>query len=140
MNNTENSTPLVETYLTLPETDNSDQSGSIKVICKFVILKARDRLVLLWGPVAEYPYHANLIEKYCGRHEIPCSWANRPTLLELFDCDTKIRGGGYAEINTGRKKIIFGGRSTAYGKFLRPDLETILSEHRLLDGFSFLIK
>lgn len=146
MNNTENSTPLVETYLTLPESifsdfsDSSDPSGSNKVLCKFVILKAQGRLVLLWGAVAEFPYHANLVEKYCDRHDIPCSWTNRPTLLELFDSDIKIRGGGYAEIQTDGKKIVFGGRSTAYGKFVRSDLDAILSENHLWDRFSYSIQ
>lgn len=126
--------------MTLTESVLSDPSVSIKILCKFVIMKYQGRLVLLWGLVDEYPYHANLIEQFCDSHDIPRSWANKPTLLELFDSNTQIRGGGYAEIQTGPKRIVFGGRSTAYGKFIRPDLDEILSENHLLAGFSHSIQ
>ena len=137
MTNSNNSTSLVESYLTLPE---STESESIEIICKFVILKSHDRLILVFGPVAEYNYHADLIEKFCQNRDIPCSWASRPTQLEIFDSETQVRGGGYAEIKTGLEKIMFGGRSTAYGKFIRSDLDEILSENCLVDGYKHLIQ
>ena len=133
----ERTSPIVRDYLQLPLASLSEP---IRILCKFVILDYRERLYLIYGPVSEYPYHANLLEQFCREQGIPNSWASKPTMLNLFDKETKIRGGGYAEISTGAREVKFGGHSTAYGRFVRADLETILAQHSLVDGFSTVIR
>ena len=81
---------MVECYLELSQAILTDSSHPIKILCKFVILNYRERLVLLWGPVTHYPYHANLIEKFCQDNEIPCQWASKPTMLELIPCSGSV--------------------------------------------------
>ncbi len=116
----------------LPEGDLSEQKN---IVCKFVLVNWNDCVFLVIGRVAQFPYHANLLEKFCDDHQLPCSWASRPTLLEVYDQSLQIRGGGWAEVQPKFRKILFKGRSTAYGKFINDDLQAVLKDHQLYDGF-----
>ena len=121
--------------MNLIDEPTGDMANLTNVVCKFVLVRWKDCIFLVIGPVAQFPYHANLLEKFCDSNQLPCSWASRPTLLEVYDQALQVRGGGWAEVQPKLKKIIFKGRSTAYGKFVRDDLQAVLEQHHLCDGF-----
>ena len=114
----------------------SEQAGeSGRLTWKFLVVETADETVLLAGPVSQYPYHADLIEQFCDRHEIPCSWVRKPDLLEVYDPDVNIRGGGHILIDCPEHRMKLGGRSTAYGAFDPGDLAEIVRADSFFEGF-----
>ncbi|MBD3333023.1 hypothetical protein GF356_09230 [candidate division GN15 bacterium] len=120
-----------------PRAKPSDNTGEAM---KFVVLDHDGRLVLIHGPLKEYPYHASLIHEYCESYEVPAAWLKKPDLIEVFDDDVEIRGGGWLEFDdTGRKLSIYG-FSTAYGKYVTSDIEHILQSTDSFTGYRITLK
>lgn len=122
--------------MNLIDSPNGDPADSKNIVCKFVLVVWQNCLILVIGPVARFPYHANLLEKFCKSHQLPCVWTDRPAMLEVLDQKLRILGGGWAELQPKQKEIRFRGRSTAYGKFNREDLESVLKQDQVCEGFS----
>ncbi len=95
----------------------------VKIRFKFVVISNSDSMKLVWGPLEDFPYHANLIDKYCEFKEVPSNWIKKPDLVEIIDSDYEIRGGGWMEVNTELNVVILYSESTAYGKFKSEDIE-----------------
>jgi hypothetical protein len=84
---------------------------------KFLIVDNSDILFFLVGPVAEYPYHANLLDAFCADRSIPAHWEHKPDLLRLDTGDYTVCGGGWVQYDANEKRLIISGRSTAYGQY-----------------------
>ena len=105
-----------------------------KLNFKFVIIRNQETLNLIYGPLDFFPYHANLVNKFCEDSQIPSAWSKKPDLVEIFEPDSQIRGGGWVELHNLNKLLIFYGYSTAYGKFKLSDLQSIIiSKQNFID-------
>ena len=102
---------------------------------KFIQILTQSMYYLVTGPLAEYPYHANLVDAFCTQREIPCGWVRRPDLVEIYDVQTRIRGGGFIEIDLVNRQIAFGGKSTAYGKYKADELSFLIEHNDFFNGF-----
>lgn len=106
---------------------------------KFIIIAAADELILVYGPVAAYPYHAGLLKAWCDINEVPSGWVKKPDLYEILDDSYQVRGGGWLEENLREKQLGFYGSSSAYGGFDPADINYIYnlqpaSGYKLLFG------
>lgn len=110
------------------EGNEPDANPEKKNVGKFVLIKADDRLNMIYGPIDEYSYHAELVKRYCDRNSIPSGWLKKPDLYEIYGNSHQIRGGGWLEENPGEKQLRIFGYSTAYGRFDREDM-LYLSRH-----------
>jgi hypothetical protein len=92
-------------------------------------------LVVIAGPVSDFPYHANLLAQYCDRHNIPSGWTKKPDWVEVFDRSVKTRGGGHMHIDTDKRIISIYGRSSVYGPFSARDFSDIIQSDSFFAGF-----
>jgi len=114
--------------------------GTQKVACKFVMIARTGELAFVFGPVRQYPYHAHLVDAYCRCHDIPATWIKKPDVVEIFDDDCVVRGGGWLELDPAGRKMKVYGKSTAYGAFDTRDLNDILKGAPALDGYTVHVK
>ena len=98
-----------------------DYDGGANASWKFLIVEDDVGLFFLVGPLSEYPYHANLLDAFCSDRDIPAHWQNKPDMLLLDNDAYAVCGGGWVQYDAGRNRLIFSGRSTAYGGF-EPDI------------------
>ena len=101
---------------------------------KFVILDNTDNLILITGKIDKFPYHALLVEWYCKEYDLAFSWSHKPDLLEIFEKDYSICGGGYVKFQTDIKKYEFYGFSTAYGRFDEKKLKYIIEQSQIFNS------
>jgi len=102
---------------------------------KFVQVLTQNIYYFIAGPLAEFPYHANLVDRFCTQREIPCGWVRRPDLVEIFDVQTTIRGGGLIMIDLVNRLIRLSGKSTAYGRYNADELSVLIENHDFFNGF-----
>jgi hypothetical protein len=127
-------------FETIDLSDNNGGPPSDKEeTCKFVLISSDDQMSLVFGPVADYPYHANLVHRYCELRNVPAMWAREPDLVEICEPSYEIAGGGYMKLNRTKNTAKFGGFSTAYGRFRDADLNRILSEDPYFGQFSAFV-
>lgn len=92
---------------------------------KFIVIAAGEELVLIHGPVTEYPYHAGLVKAYCELNDVPSGWVKKPDVYEIHDDSYRVMGGGWLEENHRDKQLGFYGSSSAYGGFDAADIKYI---------------
>lgn len=92
---------------------------------KFVIIDRPDVRHFVCGPISRFPYHANLVGRWCNQYEIGAIWGRRPDLVEILDTDIQIRGGGQIKLDLGSERLKIYGRSTAYGPYQPEHLECL---------------
>ncbi len=114
---------LSEQALTHPSAQ--DRSG------KFMLVERDNTMHLLIGSINVYAYHADLLAQFCRDNEIKHEWLSRPAHLAIRDDSVTLHGGGWVSVKPREKKVIFFGKSTAYGPFVSSALEKIVSEFRL---------
>ncbi|MBN1212991.1 MAG: hypothetical protein JXA92_10470 [candidate division Zixibacteria bacterium] len=119
--------------------DDGDESGAT-LRNKFVIMTHRDIAALVMGPVTRYPYHAALLERYCIDNKIPASWAHKPDLLEIFDREVQLKGGGLLDIYPQDKILKIYGFSSAYGPYSSDYLKKFINGHPFFTPFSVRVK
>ncbi|MEA3296794.1 MAG: hypothetical protein U9R56_02895 [candidate division Zixibacteria bacterium] len=110
-----------------------------KTICKFVLVSNNHELYLIFGSVREFPYHANLLDCFCDRYQIPAGWIKDPDMVEIYDPDFAIKGGGWMEIDKSARSLQIYGYSTAYGRFDPKDLDLVLRDDPLFSTYSVKI-
>ncbi|HVP07103.1 MAG TPA: hypothetical protein VMS71_04605 [Candidatus Acidoferrum sp.] len=96
---------------------------------KFVLISEPDRLWLVMGPVSEFAYHANLVDRFCRDHQILCSWVRPRDMVEIHDKGIKMLGGGFVEMNAIKRKVRFSGSSKAYGSCPELELRRVVAHH-----------
>lgn len=116
-----------------------DRAGGETVSCKFILIAQDGKLYLVFGAVAVYPYHANLVGQFCQDKAITHDWVKRPDVVRIQDASYRILGGGHLEIDAARRKIKFSGSSKAYGYFRVEDVRLAASQSPLFAEFSVQI-
>jgi|GEM_PF-826523 len=106
------------------------------VTCKFVVLLDAGTPVLIYGPVDEFPYHANLVAAFCESKAIAAAWVRKPDLVEIYDQHVEIDGGGWLSIEPFDSQLKLYGHSTAYGGFSFPQVSSLISTVDALADFS----
>lgn len=84
---------------------------------KFVVLSdgAADYLVLSATKI--HPYHANIVERFCGDRGIAGRYFKRPTGFFVTDPRWEVLGGGKWEADDGGRRLLLYDESSAYGRF-----------------------
>lgn len=108
--------------------------------CKFVLIDWAGEIHLVFGPLAQYRYHANLVERFCTRYAIPSGWEHRPDVYALYTKEARLRGGGYLVINGQDRQVEVSGRSTSYGAFDRKRFATVVAAGGFFPGWEVLIR
>ncbi len=116
--------------------EEAARKEGVGLSCKFVIIERDDVVHLVFGLLSDYPYHANLIDRFCLEGEIPSGWIKKPDVVEVYDDSVQIRGGGYVVISPGRQTALFSGYSTAYGCYEPSDVKLVTDNHRFFADYS----
>ncbi len=111
-----------------------------KITCKFVIVASENELAFIFGPVRQFRYHANLVDAYCGRRDIPAGWLKKPDIVEVYDVNYVIKGGGWLDLEPGSRFMKVYGYSTAYGRFDPSDLSLVVDGSPVLNGFTIHVQ
>lgn len=119
--------------MNLAEEELKYSSG--RLTCKFMLIRFQERTWLVFGPLQRYPYHANLVSRFCSEFRIACAYERHPDICEIYDPEVETRGGGYLEIDPARRKVVASGRSTAYGAFEKRELAAVLGSGGIFEGY-----
>lgn len=91
---------------------------------------------LVMGSINVYGYHADLLAKFCQDNDISHEWISRPAHLAIRDDSVKLHGGGWVAVKPKEGRVVFFGKSTAYGPFVRSILEQMIGEIDFPDSVS----
>ena len=111
-----------------------------KLTCKFVLIDLGEAIALVLGAVAEYKYHANLVDHFCASVGIPCGWEQKPDVVAVLDGQTRLRGGGWLVLEAATGTLRAGGQSKAYGPHDPDLLRRALSGCPLFSAFALQIE
>ncbi|RKX26831.1 MAG: hypothetical protein DRP47_07555 [Candidatus Zixiibacteriota bacterium] len=119
---------------------NGDKGSHLDCItCKFVLIDAPDEVAMVFGTIEEFPYHATLVDRFCKQRQLACEWIKRPDLVELFEPDYDILGGGYMDFRPVERFITFSGASTAYGSFPQLELSAVLDNSPVFASYRTIV-
>jgi len=100
---------------------------------KFVQIRRGEAEYLVFSPKAFTRFHADIVERFCGEHEIAGVYRSENKIFKMLDAAWRVVGGGKFEMDREKKLLRIYDNSMAYGKFEGKGLkEKILS----LAGFS----
>jgi hypothetical protein len=131
---------VVVDLLELIYPEHQSQASEEKLTCKFILIADNLQVCFVFGPVTDFPYHANLVERFCIKQGIPSGWVHKPDLHEIYDADYRIKGGGMMQINQSEKTLKIFGASTAYGRYDRHSLDYLVAHHPFFTGYSVIVK
>lgn len=94
--------------------------------CKFVLIANAQRVWLVYGPLSDYPYHADLVSRFCREQSIGTHWKRRPDQLHIVDRQYGLHGGGFLTISPVARTVTCTGLSKSYGPFSAPILGQLL--------------
>ena len=94
---------------------------------KFVLVEHDGHSILAFGRIDQFEYHAQILAAVCDRRDIDAGWIRSKELLEIYDRNVTIAGGGWFELDPVEKTVRFYGYSTAYGQYDQIILDDILS-------------
>jgi hypothetical protein len=106
------------------------------VICKFMLVSVEERRYVVLGRVNEFGYHADLVHRFCLDRNIPALWEHRPDLVEVYDDNVKLLGGGWLRLQPSDRTVHLYGRSTAYGRFDRSIASELIMNSEDFRGFT----
>lgn len=112
--------------------------GSIR--CKFIVVAHSGTLYFVFGPVSVYPYHANLLGRFCQERDIGYRWIKVPDVVKIQEPEYRILGGGHLEIDPTKRRVQLSGSSKAYGHFALEDIKLITSREPFFAQYSVQIK
>jgi len=115
------------------------ESGDANIACKFVVVGNGDRQWLLFGTMHEFPYHANLVERFCTTHQLAYQWRPARDKVDIADGRFRIEGGGFIDVQPRAKVVRFSGSSKAYGSIPTVGLRKMLKGQTILPGFKALL-
>lgn len=111
-----------------------------KLECKFVILSSPIEHFLIYGPLHQYNYHAQLVEKLCFEQKIDAGWQKLPDIFKINDKTVQIKGGGWLQFDFFHKKLTAMSLSTAYGRFDESIFELFIESNQFPKDFTVHIK
>ena len=106
---------------------------------KFVVIDTPDGRHFVCGPVAKYPYHANLVGRFCNQFEIGAIWERKPDLVGILDASIRVCGGGHIQMDLTARRLKIYGRSTAYGPYNPDHLDGLASSNAFFKNFDLLV-
>ena len=110
------------------------------VVCKFILIMVSGELCFVLGSYDQFAYHANLVDRFCAERGIESGWARKPDLVEVYQKDVRIGGGGWMKIERVGAAIEIYGGSTAYGRFDSEAVEMIVENHAYFAASEVLIR
>ena len=96
------------------------------LVCKMMVIAVSETIHLVLGPVSEFGYHADLVDRFCSQRDIAAAWVRKPDIVEILQQDVQIRGGGWMKIDRSNSLIEIYGGSTAYGRFDKEMLKLLV--------------
>ena len=102
---------------------------------KFVQILNQNVYYFILGPLSKFPYHANLVDRFCTDRQIASGWVRRPDLVGIYDIQTSVRGGGQIMIDLVDRLIRMSGKSTAYGRYHPDELSVLVENSDFFNGF-----
>ncbi len=106
---------------------------------KFMLVERNGVVHLVMGSINVYGYHADLLAKFCQDNGISHEWISRPAHLAIRDDSVKLHGGGWVAVKPKEGRVVFFGKSTAYGPFVRDILEPMLTQISVADGVTVTV-
>lgn len=94
---------------------------------KFVQLENGQAEHVVLSPRQLSTYHANIVERFFHRKDIPGSYNSARDDYAIGDSRWRVLGGGYWEMNDHQRSLRLWGQSKAYGPFVREGLLDHLS-------------
>ncbi|RKX25847.1 MAG: hypothetical protein DRP45_04990 [Candidatus Zixiibacteriota bacterium] len=125
----------VVNYLPVDVFGKPSETGCDELHCKFVVIDSGDLRHLVLGDLGKYPYHANLVDAFCTERDVPAAWVKNPDLVEVYDQDTEVLGGGMMQIDMEARLLKVYGSSSAYGGFKGDDLANPLESEACFSHF-----
>jgi hypothetical protein len=120
--------------------DGQPPSADTAVACKFILLARDNHYMMVFGALPDYPYHADLLEKFCQERQIARHWIKRPDQLQLEDPRYRMLGGGYIDLENGKRKARISGSSKAYGFFDSEAVEWVTRSAEFFADFAVRIE
>ena len=120
--------------------DGRPPSSDTAVACKFILLARDSHYILAFGSLSDYPYHADLLEKFCQQRNITRHWIKRPDQLQLNDPHYRMLGGGYLDLDSGKRKARVSGSSKAYGFFDSEAVQWVTQSAQFFADFAVTIE
>ncbi len=101
---------------------------------KFVQIRKSGTEYLVFSPKEFTRFHADIVESFCGEHDIPGIYKSENKIFKILDPLWSVIGGGKFEIDREKKHLRIYDNSMAYGKFEGKGLrEKILSVSQFSD-------
>ena len=107
-------------------TPDEGETHDKPLVCKMIVIAVSGTIHLVFGPVNEFGYHANLVDRFCSQRDLAAAWVRKPDIVEVLEQDVQIRGGGWMKIDKSKSLIEIYGRSTAYGRFDKEQLKLLV--------------
>lgn len=105
-------------------------------VFKFVLIGGDAQLNLVLGRVSQFPYHANLVDRFCDRQGIAAGWVKKPALVKIYDAEYTVRGGGWMKFDRSGNSLEVYGHSSVYGKYDPSDLNRVVRVHPFFAGYT----
>ncbi|MCK4607756.1 MAG: hypothetical protein KAU35_10710 [candidate division Zixibacteria bacterium] len=105
-------------------------------VFKFVLISCDAQFNFVLGRVSQFPYHANLVDRFCDRQGIAAGWVRKPDLVEIYDTEYAVRGGGWMKLDRSGNSLEVYGNSSAYGKYDPSDLSLVVRVHPFFAGYT----
>ncbi|MFZ5979772.1 MAG: hypothetical protein ACOYVF_03995 [Candidatus Zixiibacteriota bacterium] len=107
-----------------------------EIFCKFMIIINDGTAFFVIGDISEFPYHANIVDRFCRERDIPAAWKRKPDVVEVFAKTTELKGGGMIDIDETKKILKIYGYSTAYGPTNVEYLKGFVVNHPFFSEYS----
>ena len=122
------------------ETNGKPAVNESMIFCKFMLIINDGTAYFVVGDLSEYPYHANLVDRFCNDRGIPAVWKRKPDVVEILNKETQLKGGGLIDIDEIKKVVKIYGYSTAYGPMNIEYLKGFVVNHPFFSEYSVRFK
>ncbi len=107
---------------------------------KFVQIRHRNTLYLVFAPQGLSKYHANIVERFCIDKGIGGSYDSERKKYNVHDQDWIVTGGGKFAIDRKQKTVKLYDDSMAYGKFDKTGLRDAIGTLREFSDFTIQVE
>jgi len=107
---------------------------------KFVLIQKGPTEYLVLSPTEFTPYHADIVERFCGEKGIEGTYEKGKKRYDIDDPAWVIAGGGKFEIDRVKRSVRFYDDSMAYGKFEGEGLREQVSRNPVFKGYTLGIE
>lgn len=123
-------------YYENSESESPEEKAPSIIFCKFMIIINADTAYFTIGDIGKFPYHANIVDRFCKDRDIPAAWKRKPDVVEIYSEETELKGGGMVDIDENKKILKIYGYSTAYGPTNVEYLKGFVINHPFFEEYS----